>query len=201
MSSYLRPTEAACLRATALLLSAWNMDLRSMPGSPVSLACGCISSTTTGSAMNAGQWHCCAISSAMSAPRLHTCSCCACLRSCFIRSFTAYTPPCSGLSSPPRPITASKSGAMPASLRLRMMKSRRYSYWSFTHLNAAVSCAGWCPPDIHTAFSSSKTAVLVDVEPGLITKIRFIGLCNMNICQSFLSVTSPAVCLMPDCTP
>ena len=109
----------AYLLATAFWLRAWKIDILSISGIPDILAISSISSTTTGSTMNAGTTAMSAISLAIIPPRFEACSPLSPLaRSAIIASFTSYVPPSIGLRSPPLPTMASKlCGLIPTSTR------------------------------------------------------------------------------------
>ena len=77
------------------------------------------------------------------------------------------------MSPPPRPTNASiVAGSMPASPSAAMMVSRRYGSWSLTPSKPASVAASWSTVLSMIARSPSNTPTFVEVDPGLITRIR-----------------------------
>ena len=81
-----------------------------------------------------------------------------------------------GVSRPPRETMAVResSGTL-CRFRQSSTSSRRNSYWSATQSKGASSSAEWVMDSTNRGSSPSKTASLVDVEPGLRIKVAPLG--------------------------
>ena len=166
---------SAWRRAVARWLSACHTLLRFILGLPHIRASGHISSTITGSAMKAAQLSSSAArAAAMWHPKLHTCWRSAVRVSWSICSFTRYTPAGMGCVSPPRPTMASNSKGIPSSSRVCTILLWRNGSWSKLVGYCCNSSAVWRMLRSNTGRSSLYTATLVEVEPGLMTRMRMV---------------------------
>ena len=151
------------------------MDTRVNSGCPVKRATSCNSSTTTGSAIYAfvPLFKDFAISFAINPPKLEACSPRGGLFKSFINaSFTSYTPDSIGLTKPPLPTIALISLiSKPAFFNSERMMSFRNWNCEATFSNLAISSAECLMFFTNFSVSSSKIAIFVDVEPGLIARI------------------------------
>ena len=132
-SSYCVPCSLAKRRAIAFWFKACQIVILGINGEPVIRAISSSSSTTPGSAMKARQLGKEEASlSAINPPRLQAWVRMACTVSRFMASFTSYTPPGIGFTSPPRPMTASKSKGILLASNSWSTRFFRNSNWSTT---------------------------------------------------------------------
>ena len=138
-------------------------------GCPLTLATSSNSSTTTGSTINEGIPASSPMDLAISPPRLDACSPMVLVfRSSTNVSLTAYVPPSMGFKRPPLPTAESSDWrAILFSFSAWIIKSFLNSNCSATLENFASSSFECLRVVSNTGLSSSKTAILVDVLPGL----------------------------------
>ena len=171
-SSYFLPIWLANRRAIALWFNACQIHTRGIWGEPLIRANGDSSSTTPGSAMKLRHpGMSLAMACAITHPRSQACLCPAFKLSLSICSFTSYTPPDTGFANPPRPMIASKSTGIPICSSSSNTTFLRIGSCSLISANWAISSAECFTERNKIGFSSTYTAILVDVEPGLITRI------------------------------
>ena len=166
----------AYLCATSFWFNAWKTVWPYIPLIPVILAISCFSSTVTGFTTYAFLLFILAKLCAICAPNTEACfivyPICAW---CNNLSFTSYVPPFTATSPPPLPENASilSNGILflfNASITIDVL----YGSCSDMSLNFASLSVSCVKLSLKTIFSSSKTAIFVDVDPGLIVKILFI---------------------------
>ncbi len=165
---------SATILTVALTLSAWTRLVLGISGRPEYRATGSSSSTHGGSTMKAGILRSQPMPYARTAPRLEACSpLSAALASSIMRWLTPYVPLTVGAKRPPRPTTAARLlSAMPLSSRNSRIIALRYSYCAHIVSNRDRS-SGVCLILSSNAHSGpSKTASLVEVDPGLSASIR-----------------------------
>ena len=95
---------------------------------------------------------------------------------------TAVSPPGWVWALPPRPTKASiEAGSTPSSRSISRMTPRRKSSWSLTCGNLRSSGASWKRLCSKREVSSSKRLTLVEVDPGLMTRMRYISYQPMRV--------------------